>query len=88
MKIDVWPFSVTEIRDAEGNKLRTIFPHISVLSKPPQLPYGTFFFLGGAFHGLSLCFLLNLRPFILLSSATHEVGNCGWGGAINKLPHD
>ena len=29
-----------KIGDPGPKKLRTIFPHISVLSKPPQLPYG------------------------------------------------
>jgi hypothetical protein len=63
MKIDVWPFSVTEIRDAEGNKLRTIFPHISVLSKPPQLPYGTFFFFGWGFPRLVFMFSIKFEAF-------------------------
>ncbi len=33
-----------KIGDPGPIKLRTIFPHTSVLSKPPQLPYGVIFF--------------------------------------------
>ena len=32
-------------------KLRTIFPHTSVVSKPPQLPYGAKYLCGGVGWG-------------------------------------
>ena len=38
-KVQFWQFSVTRFHDTGGKKLRTICPHISVLSQtPPQLP--------------------------------------------------
>ena len=53
-------------------KLRTIFPHTSVLPKPFQLPYGTFFFPLGrilgftSFYPIGPLFGLLLTPFAKL----------------------
>lgn len=43
---------MTRFRDTRGKKMRTIFWHIFVLSKPLQLPYWTFVLLGVGWGGV------------------------------------
>jgi len=63
---------VTRFRDTGGNKLPTIFPHTSVLSKPSHRPYVIIlcFWVGWAALGWES--LLNPCLGIPLSWATHE----------------
>ena len=54
-----WPSTGADLLNSGAKKLRMMFPHISVLSKHPQLPYGLIFvelffvFLG--FLGMGWC---------------------------------
>ena len=48
MKLKDVTIQCDQIRSTGPRKLRIIFPHTSVLSKPPQLPYGASFVFGGA----------------------------------------
>ena len=52
-----WPFVIADQKKAGAKKMRKVFPHISVLSKPPQLPHGAILFLVG-FPGSPWNFLL------------------------------
>ena len=52
MKISFPLFPMTRFLDTGGNKLRTIFPHISVFSKAPPKPIWDISFVGGGVGSL------------------------------------
>ena len=41
-----WLFAGPDLLRSGAKKLRMVFPHISVVLKPPQLPCGAFLFFG------------------------------------------